>query len=294
VLIKYAEVEREAFELAIAGQHFKAAIKISDAINEFKNLDSDDEGWYLQLAASYMYKADRGKAMELQLSAHRKNSYLLRPPEGTRYVKLTKKNTVQSINVKKFIEQFDEPNAMVLEVNTILEKLAFSPESSDQFEQAFCDIGKCLGFEAQRPDKEYGVGPDILWNIYQDEFLVIEAKNEVKTSRTEIYKSEAGQISQSINWFREEYPDKCAIPVLIHPSNVLHREAFVPENTVVLNEIKLKDMVNNIRDFFIKLAERKPSYWNVEEITTELKTYKLDSTNIKKYFINIKKIEYSI
>lgn len=286
-LIEYAEVERKAFDLAISGQHLQAAELVKNAVNQLRMLDSDDEGWYLQLAATYMYKADRGKSMELQLSAHKKNSYLLRPPEGTSYVKLTNKRSTQSIRVKNFIDQFTEPNAMVLYINSILEKLVFSPESSAQFEKAFCDIGKCLGFEAQQPEKEYGVGSDVLWNIYEDEFLVIEAKNEVKVSRTEIYKSETEQISNSINWFRQEYPDKYAIPVLIHPSNVLHREAFAPENTVVLNENNLKTMVQNIRGFFVRLAERKASGWSPNEINTELRNYNLDRTNIKNYFINV-------
>jgi hypothetical protein len=53
-------------------------------------------------------------------------------------------------------------------------------------------------------------------------------------SRTDIYKSETEQLSNSINWFREEYPDKNATPVVIHPSNVLHKEAFAPKDTVII------------------------------------------------------------
>ncbi|MCM3006713.1 DEAD/DEAH box helicase family protein [Priestia koreensis] len=286
-LIEYAEIERNAFDLAISGQYLQAAEMVRNAVNRIKNLDNDDEGWYLQLAATYMYKADRGKSMELQLTAHKKNSYLLRPPEGTSYIKLTKKQTIQAIRIKDFIGKFSEPNAMVLHINTILESLSFSPESSAQFEKAFYDIGICLGFEAQRPEKEFGVGSDVLWNIYEDEFLVIEAKNEVKITRDEIYKSETEQISNSMNWFGAEYPDKFGMPVLIHPSHKLHREAFAPDNTVVLNEYNLRAMVNNIRGLFAKLAERKTSDWGPTEISAELRNYKLDRTNVKNYFISV-------
>lgn len=286
-LIEYAEVERNAFDLAISGQFLQASETVRSAINKFKNLDVDDEGWYLQLAATYMYKADRGKSMELQLSAHKKNSYLLRPPEGISYVKLTKKQTTQSIRVKEFIENYIESNALVLHINTILESLTFSPESSAQFEKAYCDIGKCLGFEAQQPEKEFGVGSDVLWNIYEDEYLIIEAKNEVKLTRTEIYKSETEQISNSMNWFEKEYLDKIGTPVLIHPSNKLHREAFAPSKSVVLNEYNLKAMVNNIRGFFVKLAERKTTDWSPTDLSIELKKYNLDRTSIKKYLIDV-------
>jgi hypothetical protein len=161
-LIEFAEVERKAFDMAVSGQPLQAAELIRGAINRMKMLDNDDEGWYLQLAATYIYKADRGKSMELQLSDHKKNSYLLRPPEGISYVKLTRKRTIQSIRIKEFTEKFNEPNAMVLHVNTILEQLAFVPNSATLFEKAIYEIGKCLGFETQQPEKEYGVGSDVL------------------------------------------------------------------------------------------------------------------------------------
>jgi hypothetical protein len=284
-LIEYAEVERKAFDMAVSGQPLQAAELIRGTINRLKMLDNDDEGWYLQLAATYIYKADRGKSMEMQLSAHKKNSYLLRPPEGISYVKLTKKQTIQSIRIKEFIDNFNEPNAMVLHVNSISEKLAFIDNSATLFEKSFYDIGKCIGFETQQPEKEYGVGSDVLWNIYEDEFLVIEAKNEVKLTRTEIYKSETEQLSNSMNWFAEEYPDKSATPVLIHPSNALHKEAFAPKDTVILNDYNLKVLVNNIRGLFVKLAERNTSDWSPQEISSELKNYYLERGSIKNYFI---------
>jgi len=286
-LIELAEKERSAFDLAVSGQFTRAAEQIRTLVNETKDLVKDDEGWYLQLAASYMYKGDRGRAMELQLSAHSKNAYLLRPPSGTSYIKLTKKQTIQAIRVKNLIQEFIEPNAVILHVNKILEDIAFKPDSSSQFERAFANLGKCLGFETQQPEREYGLGSDVLWNIYENEFLVIEAKNEVKTSREEIFKAETEQISNSINWFEQEYVGKIGAPVLIHPSNKLHREAFAPYNTLVLNDHNMQVLKSNIREFFVKLSERDLKDWTPQEILAELKQYKLERTQIKNYFVSI-------
>src|SRR5699024_5925610 len=122
-LIEYADGERKAFNLAISGQYLQATDVIRDIINNVQGIDKEDKAWYLQLAASYLYKADRSRAMELQLSAHKSNSYLLRPPEGISYIKLVKNQTIQSIRVKEFIEKYNEPNAMVLKVDSILENL---------------------------------------------------------------------------------------------------------------------------------------------------------------------------
>ncbi|MDG0029969.1 DEAD/DEAH box helicase family protein [Priestia sp. Y58] len=288
-LIDLAERERNAFDLALARQDNRAAEQIRSILNEITDLVQDDEGWYLQLAASYMYNSDRAKAIELQLSAHSKNSYLLRPPSGTTYVKLLKKQTKQSIKVQEFIKRFIEPNAITLHMTQILDNLMFEPNSSSAFERAFAELGKCLGFETQQPEQAYGVGSDILWNIYEDEFLIIEAKNEVKKSRTEIYKSEAEQISNSMNWFNTEYSDKVGTPILIHPANKSHREAFAPEETLVLNDYNLNALKENVKGFFVKISERNPSDWTPQQILSELKNYKLERSQIKKYFVMIQK-----
>ncbi|MGG5787946.1 DEAD/DEAH box helicase family protein [Bacillus pretiosus] len=286
-LIELAEKERKAFDLAIAHQTIKAAEEIRSFINSDDDFAKDDVGWYLQLAASYLYKGDRAKAMELQLSAHSRNPYLLRPPSGINYVKLTKKQTLQAIRIKVFLENFTDSNAIILFVNNILEDIAFKPDSATKFENAFANLGKCLGFETQQPEREFGLGCDILWNIYDDEFLVIEAKNEVKLSRETIYKLESEQISNSINWFNQEYTQKIGIPLLIHPSNKLHREAFTPENTHVLNEYNLNIFKNNIRDLFAKLSQREPGNWSPEEIVVHLRDYKLERKQIKNYFVPV-------
>lgn len=284
-LVEISKIELQAFRLAISGQYLQASEVIRSNISLLSNSNSTEEGWYAQLAASYLYKIDRQKSMELQLFAHSKNSYLLKPPLGVNYKKLTTKVTLQASKVKEFICDFLEPNSIILHINSILEDLVFEQDSSMAFEQAFLEIGACLGFEAQRPDKEYGVGPDILWNIYNDEYLVIEAKNEVRLSREEVYKSETGQISESMNWFNIEYSDKIGIPVLVHPVNKLHKEAFGPQNLMFLTNPNLHRFKENIKGLYSKLATKPLEQWDLRDLTNELKNYQLDSQSVKNYFI---------
>ena len=49
--------------------------------------------------------------------------------------------------------------------------------SSDQFESALSELGAILGFEASRPEKLFGNGPDVLWIISKTTGLIIEAKS---------------------------------------------------------------------------------------------------------------------
>lgn len=283
VLIDYAEAEREAFDYACSGQYLHSAETINKAISEVKELEPEDKGWYMQLAASYLYPANRTRAMELQLSAHRENTYLLRPPTGTRYLKLTNKETIQAIRLREFINKFQEPNGIILFVNNILEQLTFAPGTSSSFERALKELGNCLGYESQQPEKEFGVGSDGLWNLYDDHFLILEAKNEVELTRKEIYKSEVEQLSNSYNWFNEEYAGKNGIPVLIHPCNKTHREAYAPANAMVLQPEELERLRNNIRGLFVCLCGKRLSEWSTVELNNEIRNYHLDRKSLTSY-----------
>lgn len=284
-LVSISEIETRAFKQAISGQYLQASETIRTNIKILSNSSEAEEGWYAQLAASYLYKIDRQKSMELQLFAHSKNSYLLKPPLGVNYRKLTTKTTMQASKIKKFISEFLEPNSIILKINSILENLLFAQDSSAAFEKAFSELGNCLGFEAHQPDKEFSIGPDVLWNLYNDEYLIIEAKNEVDLSRKEVYKSETAQISEGMNWFEQEYANKIGIPVLIHPTNKLHKEAFGPPSLKFLTNDKLQMFKENVRGFYGKLATRSLEQWDLRDLTIELKNYQLDSQSIKNYFI---------
>lgn len=286
-LINSSIIELKAFKEAISGQYLQASMTIRENLSILSNSSTIDEGWFLQLAASYLYKADSSKAMELQLNAHNKNSYLLKPPHGVMYKKLTTKSSVQANKVKNYISNFTEPNAVILSINSILENLIFKPDSSAIFEKALFEIGNCLGFESQQPEKEFSIGPDVLWNLYDDEYLVIEAKNEVKLSRNKVYKSETEQISESTNWFIREYPDKIFTPLLIHPVNILDKQAIGPHNLKILNTDNLNEFKNSVKGFFGKIAIKPLDQWDAKELTAELKNYNLNKDSLKKYFSKV-------
>ena len=40
--------------------------------------------------------------------------------------------------------------------------------SAAQYEQALADLGAFLGFDAERPEKVHGKGPDVLWRTDSD------------------------------------------------------------------------------------------------------------------------------
>lgn len=286
-LVEFAVIERQAFDNACSGQLMQAGELILAGLNQDNTLDTTDKCWYKQLAASYLYENNRERAMEIQLSSHRENTYLLKPPHGIQYNKVTSRDTVQATKIKDFIKQFNQPNGLILYINNLTDKLLFAPGTSKQFENAFAEMGNVLGFQSQEPEREFGVGCDVLWNLYDDTYLVIEAKNEVELSREEIYKSETEQLSNSMNWFSETYVGKKGIPILIHPCCKTHREAYAPAGTLVLMASGLSTFIQNIKSFFGLIASKPITEWTSTEITAQLKQYQLDKNMLLKHFVSV-------
>ncbi|MET3846980.1 DEAD/DEAH box helicase [Paenibacillus sp. OAE614] len=290
VYVQYVDssvVERQAFDLACSGQLTQAGETLLQFINQNPQLEDTDKSWFMQLAASYLYEDNRARAMEIQLSSHKINTFLLKPPAGIQYSKINARNTIQAAKVKEFISRFSESNGIILHVSNLLDKIAFAPGTSKQFENAFAEMGRLLGFESQEPEREFGVGCDVLWNLYDDDYLIIEAKNEVEISRTEIYKSESEQISNSMNWFNDTYAGMKGTPVLVHPSNKTHREAFAPKGTVVLLPQGLMSLTENVKAFFRDIASNQPQHLTISEIAAKLTEYKLNKRLIYNYLISV-------
>lgn len=289
--IKLANAERDAFEHFQAKQYREASKIIQSILDneEVKQIDDVDKGWYLQLAAFYFYNFNRVRAMEMQLKAHRMNTSLPRPPEGVEYQKIQRRLGQQPNNIVKWIKEHIEPNAVVVSANNILDKLSFGTPH-ETFEEEFANLAKIIGFESERPEKEYGRGPDVLWHLSDGTYLIIEAKNEVKSNRGDISKKDANQLSGSWNWFEEEYENDDGIPIIIHPYDVLADDAYCVDDAMVLQPKGLERLVSNIRDFTVALASKSPDSWDIDDVTKLVAEHNLDPRNIiDKYFSNLEK-----
>ena len=102
------------------------------------------------------------------------------------------------------------------------------PEAtSNQFEEALKNLGIMLGFAAERPEKIYSNGPDVLWLLDGELALVIEAKSR-KKQKNALTKEQHGQLLVAMQWFQQEYPNYHGIPVSIQASNWATRNAAWP------------------------------------------------------------------
>lgn len=288
--ITLAGAERKSFEYAQMGQFGEAVNCLSQAIDSVgSSLADEDKGWYMQLAAFYQYNLDKTRSMEMQLKAHSLNTFLCRPPDGVKYKKLQRLTGKQSNKVLSWVKSHSEANGIVIDATSIIDKLDFGV-SAESFEEAFKKLGDILGCESQRPDKEYGKGSDVLWQLADGTYLIMEAKNEVDSDTLEISRKYANQLSGSWEWFKAEYSGSEGIPVMIHPYNELAEGAYLDKEAKLMNPSKLRELIRNVRGFVSSLAVKSPDSWELEDIARLLRDHKLDSSSLKsRYFLSFSK-----
>ncbi len=240
--------EREAEEAHMAGDYAGA----SDALQRLMDageVDEDDRGWYLQERARYNYVTDRVESQKLQVAAHKRNRLLLKPPTGVTVTKLTVISQGRTERIAEWVQQFADYGEMDATVSDILGRLRFGVKA-DPFEQALDELSRALGFAGERPDKEWKEGPDNLWALGGDQYLVIECKSEVDVNRSEINKREAEQMNRSAAWFDKHYTGMKATRLIVHPAGKIESAAAFTHDVLGVREADLRKLERGCREFF--------------------------------------------
>jgi len=275
-----AMAERTAELLSRQRQYKQAAETIQKILDE---ADPNDKGWLQQLRATYLYPIDQGSSMDIQVKAHSENISLFRPPTGITYTKMTATGTRES-RIFNWIKERGEYNVAILELKEIMSNLLWS-SSYNKFEHGINKLGETLGFIPERPEKECGVGPDNLWHIQGKKYWLIECKNEVRVDRTEISKSEAGQLLNSIGWFKETHETDEGLPIIIHPAHQLASDAFVTDAFWVIGREELKKIRECTLKFYNSLTSTKFDDLSPEIIRQKLIEHSLDTNDLVKEYL---------
>ncbi|WP_159635692.1 DEAD/DEAH box helicase family protein [Sphingobacterium composti Ten et al. 2007 non Yoo et al. 2007] len=260
---KIYELEKKANKLYYMGEYGKAGECIQEIIDTYLD-DELEKGWYLQLKARFLYKESKIEANKLQKSAFSQNYELLKPKEGITYKKLSYINEDRIQRIKNFILKFKDYSEFSLEIEEILSNLDFGI-SHDKFERALQKTGELLGFLSERPDKEIKKGPDNLWCVSVNEYFVFECKSEVELDRSEIVKSESGQMNNHCGWFEEEYGKDAKVKYyMIIPTKKLSNVANFTHNVEIIRKGKLKNLKLSIKGFIKEFKD-----YDLRTITSE-------------------------
>ncbi len=250
-ILEIFERELEA-EQAYQDGNPTLAVKILQTLVDSRIHDDDDKGWYLQEMARYTHAIGKSKSNDLQIAAHRRNSLLLKPRDGMQIDKIVPISHKRVERIKAWLSQCADGKELGLRMNEIFASLAFGVDA-DRFEQAFNSLGNALGFECQRPDKQWGEGPDNLWGLQDGELILFECKNDVDLKRAEIHKRETGQMNNSAAWFQKEYPGAACTNIMVIPTPKLGIGAGFTEPTQIMRRKELRFLVRNARRFFAEI-----------------------------------------
>lgn len=275
LLLEEAKIEK----LYCDDEYEKASTEMQKVIDNLSE-DKLERGWYLQQLARYMYSVSKEKSIELQKSAFKCNSQLLKPKTGINYTKVSYIHENRLKRIRLFFEKYENYNELSLAVDEILDNLSFGIEA-DKFELALKNVGELLGYISQRPDKEIRKGPDNLWCGINNQYNFFECKSEVEETRGEISKHEAGQMNNHCAWFEEVYGTEANVNrFLIIPTKNLSYYANFTHKVRIIRRGKLKLFKENIKKF---IKELKP--YDLTEISDDtlqriIDEYKLNAINL--------------
>ena len=263
--------EREAFNSAQRREYQQASQILQDLVNQSSDLKS--KGYLKYKLAKYENFYDSISAQQTMKSAKRLNSQLLHPIEGVEYKKVQLNNIPQANSINDFLlSKYSNTNEFVISFNAIVYKLIFSQNSSNNFEQAIKELGEHLGYASQRPEKEFGKGPDNLWGSVTNDYFVIECKNEAVVEK--ISKAYCNQLNGSQIWFTNHYNNSVNfVPILIHPSCVFEYAASPSNDIRIINREKLEKLRRNLRDYATQIAAAN---YETNTIARLLKSYYLE------------------
>lgn len=243
-----AVATRQAFDLSRVGDHPSALQALRSVTSTL--VDDDARALLFVRQAEIAQHIDPVDAQKILLAAHKLNRTVLKPIDGIAYQKLApaanqQAAAVQAIHRQRFLEAADR----VLYVKALTDDLIFKPDTASRFETAVHELALLIGLGAQRPEKEYGHGPDNLLAFASGNYLVVECKNGA-TSDQGISKHDLGQLGQAVDWFEEKYTKAAArTPLIIHPLRNLGPGAAMLEGARVMTEKQLNKLRGAISDF---------------------------------------------
>lgn len=264
---------REAFEYAAIEQWAKAVDVLDMTINQ--ETDKKAKGYLMQIKAEYTNFLDMSKAQQILKSARSFNGGTLVPVSGIQYDKMINTKGQAKAIIEYFQNISTNPNECVIYINSILDALTFSP-NAQEFEISLEEVGKILGFESSRVDKNGG--PDNLWAIGDNKYLVIECKSG-STSDT-ISKDYCNQLGGSVRWFNDEYgKGYSCTSVMVHITNVIDALATPTQNMRIITPTTLENFKNKIRDFAAAFALNE-NWQDESKINALLLSYNLRGQDI--------------
>ena len=213
--------------------------------------DAQRRAWLAASAARIAHQMeDEAKGQNLQTTAFSVNNNHSPPRTRPTYAARPAPGKQASAIVRR-LREYDRRAALLADYDETMCNLV--PEASaSRYEEALANLGAYLGFEAERPEKAHGVGPDVLWRTDAAFDFVIEAKSE-KDEDNPLYKKDHAQLLEAEHWFKQAYPMREAARVSALPEAVADEKA-TPVGSFAFRLNEVTKVVSALRDVLVELV----------------------------------------
>lgn len=272
---------RKAFDLASLDQWGAAAAVLQPAVHAEKNLIV--RGYLKQQLAELTHAENPVEAQKILLAGIADNPRILKPLRGVTYKRIPTSTRSQADAAEDFVRtRFIDPNGLVLWTKALLADLSWDPDRTDKFEAAIQELGRFIGFGSQRPDKTYkDGGPDNLWAMTAEKFVIIECKSGVADREKAISKDFCNQLLGSESWFKTRYATNCSLElVIVHPSSKFGEAASPSANMRVMNMVALDKLKSAIDGFAKAIRFGDTTFAPPARFAEALVHFGLDAANI--------------
>ncbi|MDH5525435.1 MAG: DEAD/DEAH box helicase family protein [Desulfobulbaceae bacterium] len=233
-LTRIAESEAQFGNYLWKRDYEAAAKSLASTLDDAFLLSANTGAWHcLWLGFALELLSDADSAIDLYLRAHT-NQYKI--PAYPRDLDKTEGEGIPSQIVKVYgVIKITSEGKITLpkNINSGLIPLDGSGTPA-QTEEALRVLGQFLGLESSRPDKEFGTGPDVLWTSPGMPALCMEVKTD-KGLESKYQKKEVGQLSDHVQWVKDNSEAKSIIPVFVGPVVGTTETANPPEDFFVIS-----------------------------------------------------------
>lgn len=244
LLTKLAKSEAE-YGLYMWQREYDKAVKVlSSSLEDAFSLSASTGAWHcLWLGAAQLFLGDNSAAYAMFARAHANHRNI---PAIARDI-VTKKGETTPKQILALDHQLRaNADGSISLPRGFDQSLIYlnGTGTAPQTEEALRYLGQYLGLESSRPDNEFGTGPDVLWYLEGFPAFCIEVKTN-KQSTSQYQKKELGQLSDHIQWVKDNINAQEVIPIFVGPLVGATETSNPPEQYQVVE-----------LDQFSKLAEK--------------------------------------
>lgn len=205
-------------------------------LKETENFDSKINSWHKFLSAMiYQVLGKEEESYEYFYKAQTLSKVTPKPLDYKKAEFKESKNELSN-NVIELIQMYDKHKL----ISDLKEKFDYLDEKKYKLQDKKHEIGietlgKYLGYDTERPDNLYKTGPDVLWKLPNNKYVLLELKTNKDDGNYS--KKETSQSLDHLEWIknRESLIDnKNLYSIIIGPHNKINHDANPSEHTYII------------------------------------------------------------